>query len=177
MSFPESSLRQARTRLKQARLASREALARFSECTDHEHVLEAEVTRSEERLDDFVTSLVASLSTSQTIPSPQPGSSSNSAPTTTAATNTDQNQVAGPSSVGNDAPVPMTAASSSTLPISSNTEGYDSLAAMHALTHADVLESVLNKEIQFSKGMVGSDFRSNNNLGSVIYRLGWFGYL
>ena len=58
LSSTESSLRQARARLKQARLASREALARFSECTDHERTLEAEVTRSEERLDELIAGLL-----------------------------------------------------------------------------------------------------------------------
>ncbi|KAL5526148.1 hypothetical protein ACEPAG_7486 [Sanghuangporus baumii] len=53
----QNTLRQSRSRLRVARTATQDAYERYKHCTDQEHILESEVQRAEERLDELTTRL------------------------------------------------------------------------------------------------------------------------
>ncbi|KAL5526961.1 hypothetical protein ACEPAF_8690 [Sanghuangporus sanghuang] len=51
----QNTLRQSRSRLRVARTATQDAYGRYKHCTDQEHILESEVQRAEERLDELTS--------------------------------------------------------------------------------------------------------------------------
>ncbi|KAL5485601.1 hypothetical protein ACEPAI_6642 [Sanghuangporus weigelae] len=84
----QNTLRQSRSRLRVVRTATQDAYERYKHCTDQEHILESEVQRAEERLDELIH-----LFAQQPASAPGP-STSTSAGTNTATfvdINTDRN--------------------------------------------------------------------------------------
>ncbi|KAL5503732.1 hypothetical protein ACEPAH_7803 [Sanghuangporus vaninii] len=53
----QNTLRQSRSRLRVARTATQDAYERYKHCTDQEHILESEVQRAEERLDELTVTV------------------------------------------------------------------------------------------------------------------------